>query len=63
MFFVPAPQETLAGKKNENISVHIDAAQDKPRVFVQGKGSEDTQSAGSGVAGNHWGSLGIAVDD
>lgn len=37
----------------------IAVAQDKPRVFVQGKGSEDTQSSGSGVAGHHlaaWGS-------
>ena len=34
-------------------------AQDKPRVFVQGKGSEDVQSSGSGVGGHHfaaWGS-------
>ncbi|HUO13529.1 MAG TPA: hypothetical protein VMX38_00975 [Verrucomicrobiae bacterium] len=31
----------------------IAVAQDKPKVFVQGKGSEDTQRAGSGVAGNH----------
>lgn len=37
----------------------IGFAQDKPRVFVQGKGSEDTQSSGSGAAGSHlsaWGS-------
>ena len=33
-------------------------AQDKPRVFVQGKGSEDTQSSGSGIGGRHWGSWG-----
>jgi hypothetical protein len=33
-------------------------AQDKPRVFVQGKGSEDTQSSGSGVGGHHWGTWG-----
>jgi len=37
----------------------IGYAQDKPRVFVQGKGSEDTQSSGSGAGGSHlaaWGS-------
>lgn len=33
-------------------------AQDKPRVFVQGKGSEDTQSSGSGVGGHHWSTWG-----
>jgi hypothetical protein len=33
-------------------------AQDRPRVFVQGKGSEDTQSSGSGVGGRHWGTWG-----
>ncbi|HEY4052582.1 MAG TPA: hypothetical protein VGL74_02500 [Terriglobales bacterium] len=32
--------------------------QDKPRVFVQGKGSEDTQSSGSGAAGKHWATWG-----
>lgn len=32
----------------------VAVAQDKPRVFVQGKGSEDTQSSGSGVGGSHW---------
>jgi hypothetical protein len=30
-------------------------AQDKPRVFVQGKGSQDTTSSGSGGGGKHWG--------
>ena len=34
------------------------SAQDKPRVFVQGKGSEDTQSSGSGGGGKHWGAWG-----
>ncbi|HKU24663.1 MAG TPA: hypothetical protein VJQ54_04275 [Candidatus Sulfotelmatobacter sp.] len=37
----------------------IAVAQEKPRVFVQGKGSEDVQSSGSGVGGHHlaaWGS-------
>jgi len=29
-------------------------AQDKPRVFVQGKGSQDTTSSGSGGGGKHW---------
>jgi hypothetical protein len=33
-------------------------AQDKPRVFVQGKGSEDVQSSGSGAGGNHWATWG-----
>ena len=33
-------------------------AQDKPRVFVQGKGSEDVQSSGSGGGGRHWGAWG-----
>ncbi len=33
-------------------------AQDKPRVFVQGKGSENVSSDGSGVGGRHWGSWG-----
>ena len=33
-------------------------AQDKPRVFVQGKGSEDIQSSGSGGGGRHWGAWG-----
>jgi hypothetical protein len=31
------------------------SAQDKPRVFVQGKGSEDTQSSGSGASSKHFG--------
>lgn len=30
-------------------------AQDKPRVFVQGKGSQDVTSSGSGGGGKHWG--------
>lgn len=34
------------------------SAQDKPRVFVQGKGSEDAQSSGSGGGGSHWGAWG-----
>lgn len=37
----------------------VAVAQEKPRVFVQGKGSEDVQSSGSGVGGHHlaaWGS-------
>ena len=32
--------------------------QDKPRVFVQGKGSQDVTSSGSGGGGKHWGSWG-----
>lgn len=34
------------------------SGQDKPRVFVQGKGSEDVQSSGSGGGGKHWGAWG-----
>src|SRR6202166_62558 len=33
-------------------------AQDKPRVFVQGKGSENVSSNGSGAGGRHWGAWG-----
>lgn len=33
-------------------------AQDKPRVFVQGKGSEDVNSDGAGGGGRHWGAWG-----
>ncbi len=33
-------------------------AQDKPRVFVQGKGSQDVTSTGSGGGGKHWGAWG-----
>lgn len=33
-------------------------AQDKPRVFVQGKGSQDVTSSGSGGGERHWGSWG-----
>jgi hypothetical protein len=33
-------------------------AQDKPRVFVQGKGSQDVTTSGSGTGGKHWGSWG-----
>lgn len=36
----------------------IAVAQEKPRVFVQGKGSEDAQSSGSGVGGRHWATFG-----
>jgi hypothetical protein len=36
----------------------VAVAQDKPRVFVQGKGSEDVQSSGSGGGGRHWGAWG-----
>jgi hypothetical protein len=34
------------------------SAQDKPRVFVQGKGSENVSSNGSGGGGRHWGAWG-----
>lgn len=30
------------------------SAQDKPRVYVQGKGSEDVNSDGGGAGGHHW---------
>src|SRR6266498_965736 len=33
-------------------------AQDKPRVFVQGKGSENLASSGSAAGGRHWASWG-----
>jgi hypothetical protein len=33
-------------------------AQDKPRVFVQGKGSQDVTTSGAGTGGRHWGSWG-----
>lgn len=36
----------------------VAVAQDKPRVFVQGKGSEDVQSSGSGAGGKHWAAWG-----
>jgi len=32
--------------------------QDKPRVFVQGKGSQNVSSNGSGGGGSHWGAWG-----
>jgi hypothetical protein len=32
--------------------------QDKPRVFVQGKGSENVSSNGGGGGGHHWGAWG-----
>ena len=34
------------------------SAQDKPRVFVQGKGSEDVNTDGAGGGGHHWGAWG-----
>lgn len=36
----------------------VAVAQEKPRVFVQGKGSEDVQSSGGGVGGRHWATFG-----
>lgn len=30
------------------------SAQEKPRVFVQGKGSQDSTASGSGGGGSHW---------
>jgi hypothetical protein len=32
--------------------------QDKPRVFVQGKGSQDVTSSGAASGGHHWGAWG-----
>ena len=41
------------------VAIGISAnAQDKPRVFVQGKGSENVSSNGSGGGGKHWGTWG-----
>ena len=41
------------------VAVAISASgQSKPRVFVQGKGSENVSSNGSGVGGHHWGTWG-----
>ncbi len=34
------------------------ATQDKPRVFVQGKGSQNVTTSGSSAGGRHWGSFG-----
>jgi hypothetical protein len=34
------------------------SAQDKPRVFIQGKGSENVSSNGSGAGGRHWAAWG-----
>jgi hypothetical protein len=34
------------------------AAQEKPRVFVQGKGSEDVNTDGAGGGGHHWAAWG-----
>ncbi len=34
------------------------SAQEKPRVFVQGKGSQDVNSDGAGGGGRHWGAWG-----
>ncbi len=33
-------------------------AQDKPRIYVQGKGSENVSSTGSGGGGQHWAAWG-----
>jgi hypothetical protein len=34
------------------------AAQDKPRVFVQGKGSQDVNTDGAAAGGRHWATFG-----
>jgi len=36
----------------------LSLGQDKPRVFVQGKGSQNVTTSGSGGGGQHWGSWG-----
>jgi len=36
----------------------LELAKDKPRVFVQGKGSEDTTTSGSSGGPSHWGTWG-----
>ena len=36
----------------------VAGAQDKPRVYVQGKGSEDINTDGSGAGGRHWAAWG-----
>lgn len=40
------------------LATGLATAQDKPRVFVQGKGSQDVTSSGAGTGGKHWGSWG-----
>src|SRR3954454_14456931 len=40
------------------VSAALVSAQDKPRVYVQGKGSQDVTSTGSGGGGRHWGAWG-----
>ncbi len=41
------------------IAIGISAkAQDKPRIFVQGKGSENVSSTGGGGGGQHWAAWG-----
>jgi hypothetical protein len=40
------------------VSSVVLCAQDKPRVFVQGKGSQDVTSSGSETGGKHWGAWG-----
>jgi hypothetical protein len=40
------------------ISAALVSAQDKPRVFVQGKGSEDVNSSGAGGGSRHFGAWG-----
>jgi hypothetical protein len=40
------------------VSSVVLCAQDKPRVFVQGKGSQDVTSSGSETGGRHWGAWG-----
>ena len=40
------------------VAVALASGQDKPRVFVQGKGSENVSSNGSGGGGRHWSAWG-----
>lgn len=41
----------------------LELAKDKPRVFVQGKGSEDTTTSGSSGGASHWRTLGLETFD
>src|SRR3954453_14072292 len=36
----------------------LSGAQDKPRVFVQGKGSQDVNTDGAAAGGRHWATFG-----
>jgi hypothetical protein len=47
-------------KKVISVLIFVSAsvmAQDKPRVFVQGKGSQDVATTGAATGGRHWAKL------